>query len=197
MILARSAVQKALIAVAAVARAATLCLAAGPLLAFPDAPPAGTTGGFGEDSCFACHFDGTPNDGRGKLTLSGLPERYEGGETYTLTLSLTHPEMAVAGFLLAIRHVRDGNQAGRLDVPTAESSRVGLTEEREITFAHHLLDGTALEERHEARWSIDWTASASAEPVVVHVSAVAGDGDASQAGDHVYTLERAAEARRP
>jgi hypothetical protein len=32
--------------------------------------------------------------------------------------------------------------------------------------------------------------------VLVHVAALAGDGDDSQMGDHVYTLELAAERRK-
>jgi hypothetical protein len=43
------------------------------------------------------------------------------------------------------------------------------------------------------RWKLSWTAPETAGTRVAHAAAVAGDGDESQTGDHVYTLERTAE----
>jgi hypothetical protein len=169
-------------------------LAPSQLAAFPDAPPARTTGGFGEDSCHACHFEHPENDGAGQFSLAGFPERYEPGQTYALALTIRHVGMAVAGFQLAIRHCDDGSQAGALGVPAAERSRVDITHERGITYAHHTRVGTQVDEEGWARWSIAWTAPAVARPVAVSAAAVAGDGDASQLGDRVYRLDSSAAA---
>lgn len=46
---------------------------------------------------------------------------------------------------------------------------------------------------HSGRWTVRWTAPDSGRDLVVNVSAVAADGDDSQLGDHVYTLEAVAE----
>src|SRR5512147_2107554 len=51
-------------------------------------------GGFdAEPTCTSCHT-GFPinSDGRGVLTLSGVPKRYIPGERYTLVLELRHPD---------------------------------------------------------------------------------------------------------
>jgi hypothetical protein len=161
-------------------------------LPFRDGPPARVTGGFGEDSCYACHWDGTENDEVGSLRVSGFPERFEPGASYPLELVLARPGMAVAGFQLAVRHAEDTTQAGRLEVPESEKGRVGILTEREVQFAHHLLPGIEPASADTARWSVMWTAPEGSEArVLLHVSAVAGDDDESQMGDAVYTLELA------
>jgi hypothetical protein len=159
-------------------------------LHFRDGPPARVTGGFGEDSCAACHAGAAPNDAAGKLALEGLPDRLEPGATYPLEVTLSYPGMAVGGFQLAFRN-GDRSQAGRIAIPAAEESRVAILEERGVQFAQHKLaaepaDGDTL------RWALTWTAPDAPGAVTAHVSAVAGDGDESQAGDYVFTLEAAA-----
>ncbi len=158
--------------------------------AFRDGPPARVTGGFGEDSCFACHWDGTENDGVGRLQVSGFPEEYEPGVDYELGISLRHPELVVAGFQLAVR-TRDGEaQAGALGLPDPDEGRVAILVDREVEFAHHTVSGTEPVENAAARWSLQWTAPETGSgTALLHISAVAGDGDDSQMGDAVYTLE--------
>ena len=57
-------------------------------LHFRDGPPARVTGGFGEDSCLACHSGKALNEAGGRLTLSGFPEMYVPGARYELELRL-------------------------------------------------------------------------------------------------------------
>jgi hypothetical protein len=159
-------------------------------LHFRDGPPARVTGGFGEDSCTACHFDHAANDGTGTLTLTGLPEQFVPGEAYELILSLTRPGLKVAGFQLAVRQSGDRSQAGTIAVP-AEQAHVALLEERGVQFAHHDSAASPATDGDVVRWKLSWTASETTGPVAVHAAAVAGDGDESQAGDFVYTLELA------
>jgi hypothetical protein len=157
---------------------------------FPDGAPARVTGGFGEDSCYACHWEGTENDGVGTLTLGGLPEVWTPGAEYLLTVEIRHPGMEVAGFQLATRWGADTTQAGALAVPDDEADRVALLEEGGVSFAQHREAGTALAAEAIGRWTVHWTAPT--EPrgeVVVNLAAVAGDQDRSQMGDDVYTLE--------
>lgn len=172
---------------------AALVLAALSAPAFQDGPPVRSTGGFGEDTCQGCHFTGVLDDPPGRIDLTGLPERFVPGATYTLVVTLAHPELATAGFQLTVRDAADGAQAGALEIPDGEHGRVGTTEARGVTFAHHALDGTRPGAAGRGRWSVSWTAPKSAASVVVHAAAVVGDGDASQAGDRVYALTKAAE----
>jgi hypothetical protein len=163
-------------------------------LHFRDGPPARVTGGFGEDSCEACHFGNVLNDAAGKLMLSGLPERFEPGATYELELALARPGMTTGGFQLAIRNAGDQSQAGRLEVAATDESGLGILEERDVQFAQHRLAATPASGEDSVRWRFTWTAPDGAERVTAHAAAVAADGDDSQAGDHVYTLERTFEA---
>ena len=158
-------------------------------LHFRDGPPARVTGGFGEDSCAACHFGSAPNDAAGKLTLEGLPERLTPGATYALEVALTRPGLATGGFQLAIRNAADRTQAGRIAVPAQEEERVAILEERGVQSAQHRLAKVPAAGADSLRWKLSWTAPEQAGPVTVHVAAVAGDGDESQAGDFAYTLQ--------
>jgi hypothetical protein len=160
---------------------------------FRDGPPARVTGGFGEDSCSACHYEPDAQAPDGGVKLLGLPQRYAPGETYLLELVLTLPGMQAAGFQLAFRHFEDMSQAGVVAVPESERRRVGLMHERDVQFAHQLIDSSEVAESGAARWTVLWTAPESGERVVVHAAAVAADGDESQLGDHVYTLEATAD----
>jgi hypothetical protein len=162
-------------------------------LHFGDGPPAQVTGGFGGDSCIACHSGNALNDDVGRLTLEGFPERYTPGTTYDLELTLSRPPaIAAAGFQLAVR-LADSAQAGTIQVPASDQARVALLDERGVQYAHHQLVEPATQPSETVRWKLSWTAPEEAGEILVHAAAVAGDGDESQAGDHVYTLEKAAE----
>jgi hypothetical protein len=173
----------------------TALLAAPALLAlhFRDGPPAQVTGGFGGDSCIACHSGNAPNDGVGRLTLAGFPERYTPGTTYDLELTMSRsPAIAAAGFQLVVRR-DDSTQAGTLQVPAEDPARIALLDERGVQYAHHQLAKPAAPPAETVRWKLSWTAPEEAGEIFVHAAAVAGNGDESQTGDHVYTLEKVAE----
>jgi hypothetical protein len=163
-------------------------------LAFPDGPPARVTGGFGEDSCQSCHWDGEVNEGPGELTVSGFPSTYEAGERYELSITLRHPELATAGFQLAIRGAEDEGQAGAFEVAGPDDDRVGILEDREVHFVHQTAVGSEPSSEKKSSWRVHWTApGSSAARLLLHASAVAGDGDFSQMGDAVYSLELASD----
>lgn len=164
-------------------------------LHFRDGPPARVTGGFDEDSCVACHAGQPVNDGEGRLTLTGFPEQFTPGETYEIELVLSRPRLQSAGFQLAVRHADDRSQAGQIRVPADDESRIGVLDERGVQFAHHLLP--ELVPGGEARWKLSWIAPDEAGRVLLHAAAVAADGDESELGDRVYTLESAAEPAAP
>ncbi len=165
--------------------------AGGPMaVPFPDGPPARVTGGFGEDSCLTCHWDGSENDGVGTLTVSGFPEAYASGAEYELTIDLGHPSLVSGGFQLAIRTREGGTQAGSLHPAGTEAARVGILEDRDVQFAHQTAAGARPSGEGKTGWAVRWTApEADSGPLLLHLSAVAGDGDASQMGDAVYTVE--------
>lgn len=176
----------------ALAMACLLSAAAAPL--FRDGPPARVTGGFGEDSCFACHWEGKQNDGLGRLDVMGFPATFDPGRSYRLQVELARSGMKAAGFQLAVRHATDTTQAGDIAVPPDEAGRIAVISEQDVLFAQHLLPATRVDGTGTARWHLDWTAPHHGGTVLLHVSAVAGDADESQMGDHVYTLELESQA---
>lgn len=176
-------------------------LAAGLLLALPagsqraatlpeHAPPA-HTGGFGEPTCHACHFDGEVNAG-GALSVSGFPERYVPGREYRVLVTLRGQEMRAAGFQLAVRFAEGaqaGRQAGTLRSADARTAVVAHT--NAVQYAGHTRVGTRPDSAGTARWAVLWTAPAGAPgSIAVHAAANAADGDASALGDQIVTTHR-------
>jgi hypothetical protein len=164
-------------------------LAAPAVLAFRDGPPARVTGGFGEDDCSVCHAGQPVDEPAGQLTLAGLPDVIAPGKAYTLTLRLVRPGLKSAGFQLSIRDAEDGTQAGRLEAADSNRDRIAVFDSRGIQFAQHIAPGILQGSEAAVHWLLIWTAPAEPGPVAVHAAAVAGDGDNSELGDHVYTLE--------
>ncbi|HSJ15599.1 MAG TPA: hypothetical protein VK939_14345, partial [Longimicrobiales bacterium] len=66
-------------------------------------PEPGHTGGFGEPTCRACHFDGPENPVDAAVTLSGLPGSWLPGRSYPITVVLGGAELRRGGFQLAAR----------------------------------------------------------------------------------------------
>jgi hypothetical protein len=163
--------------------------------AFPDGAPARVAGGFGGDTCLACHWEfDDEQDLVGSLQVTGIPEEWTPGTSYTLEIAVRRPGMAVGGFQLAARFAADTTQAGTFRIPDHEAERVAVLEEGGLLFAQHTEAGIPVdEEAGQVRWHVVWEAPKGDGPgdgeVVLNVSAVAGDGDRSQMGDYVYSAE--------
>ena len=160
-------------------------MALGAMLAYPDAPPPAHTGGFGEPTCYRCHFD-QPLGPAGALHLDGLPDIPEAGQRYRLTLTLGHAAMQRAGFQLAARHT-DGHPAGHLE--PLDDRTAALADTSGVVYLQHTEAGSYLVMRDTARWSFAWTAPEVGDSVLFHGAANAANGDASEFGDVVYVLE--------
>jgi hypothetical protein len=154
---------------------------------YPDGAPSGFSGGFGEQSCHACHFEAEVNAKPGQVTIAGVPERFVGGQQYPLTITLTRPGMAAGGFQLAARVEDGGAQAGAIDVPAGEKDRLAVQARNNVQYANQRHKGTAPSEPGIATWTVLWTAPPTAVPVLFHVAANAADNDESVRGDYIYT----------
>jgi hypothetical protein len=163
-----------------------------------EGPPPGHTGGFGEPTCRACHFDAPEEPEAGGLVLEGVPAAYEPGAEYPLTLVLRDPRLERAGFQLAARFAgegtgagapggaKGGRQAGRL---LASDPRVEVVEHGNprVLYARQTLEGAAPPARGEASWTVRWIApEEAAGPVVFHAAANAANDDDSELGDAVH-----------
>ncbi|HXV86931.1 MAG TPA: choice-of-anchor V domain-containing protein [Gemmatimonadales bacterium] len=154
---------------------------------FPDRPPLGHTGGFGEPTCTRCHAGDPVNSGGGTLTLEGLPESYQPGGRYRMAVTVTGPRIRRGGFQLAVRYAGDappGRPAGML---RRIDDRVHLAESLGVTYAFHTGVGSVLSAPDRATWAVDWLAPAdSPRTVVAHFTANAANDDASELGDFIY-----------
>jgi len=172
--------------------AALLLLLISTARAYPEQPPAGHTGGFGEPTCHRCHFDQPLNDPGGALTVDGIPKRYTPGERYFITVHLKRPDMGVGGFQLASRFKdgeRAGHQAGSLQ---AVDGRVEVTREDSsgVQYAQQTKAGTSLVLPNTATWTVAWVAPTTMRGTVMfHLVANAGNDNASQFGDYIYVRE--------
>jgi len=155
--------------------------------AYAEGAPQGFSGGFGEQSCHACHFHGEINSGPRRVAIAGVPERFVSGERYPLTITLSRPDMRLGGFQLTARFKDDGRQAGTLAPAPGEEERIAVEPQGGVAYAGHRRNGTALAALDTARWSLVWTAPKAGGPVVFHVAATAGDGDGTVEGDFVET----------
>jgi hypothetical protein len=173
--------------VAVTARAATASAAA-----YAEGAPPGFSSGFEEQSCHACHFHADVNASPGRVALEGVPERYESGRPYSLTIVLSRPAMKVAGFQLAAR-TDAGTQAGTLAPGPEERDRVGIDTQGGIQYANQRAKGTSPAADGTMRWTIVWTAPMHGGSVRFHVAANAADGDGTAEGDYIYLASAASE----
>lgn len=170
-----------LLALAAGAALSALPPAAG---AYRTGPPAGHTGGFGEPTCVACHWEEPV--GAGSLRLD-VPARYQAGVAYEIAVELRDPALAAAGFQLGARFAegeRAGEQAGQL--AAVDSAVLVVTSESGVEYAGHSAAGTGPAGEGRARWVVRWTAPAGGGPVVFHAAANAANDDASEFGDRIH-----------
>lgn len=193
-------------AVAALAGAGLLAalalVHARPAAANSDGPLPGFTGGFGEPTCHACHFDAPEEPASGELLLSGVPESYRPGAEYAVTVTLRDRRLERAGFQLTARFEGDGapagRQAGRLLTPlpgeerrdgSGAGPRIEVVEHRKppVLYARQTRAGSEPVAAHEAAWTVTWIAPEEpAGPVLFHAAANAGNDDDSEFGDVIH-----------
>lgn len=160
-------------------------VAAGSRSPMAERPPAGFTGGFGEETCVSCHTGNDINAFGGSVSLEGLPETYEAGREYVLTVRLEADETVTAGFQMAARFSEgDPANAGEFSPLT---NRVATTDSAGVMYVHHGPDGVRTEDDTGASWQVAWRAPVEGGAVAFHVAANSGNGDDSPLGDLVFS----------
>jgi hypothetical protein len=166
-------------------------------LASSTGPQPGTTGvpkggGFAaEPVCTACHT-GFPlnSDGRGTLTLSGVPAQYVPGHHYTLTLELRHPDddRRRWGFQLTAVSASSWKGAGEFVITDAPDTMLIRGTVAGRAYVSHTYYGTGVGEAGGHAWSFDWIApSAATGRVAFFAAGNAANLDGSKEGDRIYS----------
>ncbi|HEY0672322.1 MAG TPA: choice-of-anchor V domain-containing protein [Longimicrobiales bacterium] len=165
--------------------ASALALAA---LRFPlhqAGPQPAHTGGFGEPTCHACHFDYPLNqEPRAVIRLDSLPAQFRAGRMYRLQLSVQHSELKRGGFQLSARF-DDGSAAGTFVI--ADTNQVRVQQAGGIDYLSHTSASSDRAAGDMIAWVIDWVAPAASRRVVFHVAANVANADASEFGDRIFS----------
>lgn len=146
------------------------------------------TGGFGELTCHSCHFDYDINMDGGSLTVNGLPDYYEAGELYKLTVTVESSHLENGGFQMTSRF-EDGTQAGSF---TWEDNHLMYTPNisDEVKYLQHTRESTAPTGDRKVSWNFTWSAPETVTgSIIFNIAANAGNNDDSSFGDWIYTKE--------
>jgi len=142
------------------------------------------TGGFGEPTCHACHFDYPLNEPGAAIYLDSLPEVFEPQREYRLRLRVQHAELKRGGFQLSARF-EDGSPAGSLVIP--DTTLLRIQRAKSIDYLSHTMKGTDELVSDMAIWRFSWVAPGTNRRVVFNVAVNVADKDASQFGDRIFT----------
>lgn len=158
-------------------------------------PPLGFTGAPGEGTCVGCHYTfnqpNPPNTG-GKVEIIGLPANYTLGQSYTVTVTVSHPTARAWGFeLTALDSNGTSSTVGALTVTTPttvlkrDSSDSG---KQRIYLSHSGETGIAQGKTGSNSWSFSWTApAASVGDVTFYAVGNAANNQISPEDDYIYT----------
>jgi len=166
-----------------------LCTCSSFLLGYGKGPLPRYTGGYNENTCARCHSDFGLNDGRqlgGVFHLEGVPERYEAGRKYPVTIVMAHPSQSRWGFQLSARFAVSGEQAGELK-PLDTSTKT--LEAEGIQYIEHTAEGTRNGKVDgPVKFYFEWIAPAhERQGVVFNAAGNAADGSEDPTGDYIYT----------
>ena len=157
-----------------------------PSVHYKDGAPPGMTGGFGGENCHSCHFDQVLDNPDGLLEVTGVPVSYQPDSIYRIKIHVARPGLGKAGFALAARF-DENTPAGQL--ATLDSTARIAGDAEATPYATHTKAG-ALIEGDTATWNLNWTApSESDRSAVFNIAANAANGDDSEFGDWIYTVE--------
>ncbi len=157
--------------------------------AFTGSPPDGATGAPGEELCTDCHTSFLADSGDGLLTITGLPDQFEPGQTYSLTVSLADAGQQRWGFELSVKDDRD-QQAGSITVTDAVNTQASVI--ADITYLKHTSTGTQNGTPDgSGAWTFDWTAPSKGRQVAIfYLAGNAANGNGNTLGDYIYNILR-------
>ena len=152
-------------------------------LSNPNPPTTNTGAPISSRTCVRCHADFALNTAGGSITATGLPVgAYTPGQVYNFSVTITNATpMQVWGF--AMKAVISGTSGTALGTFSTTNPNTNLSAGEIRNTNGAVFSGTSYTYNN-----LSWTAPATGtSPVSFYVAGVAGDNDASEAGDYVYS----------
>lgn len=154
-------------------------------------PPLGFTGAPGEGTCTGCHYTFPLNSGAGKVEITGLPASYTPGQSYAVTVTVSHPTARSWGFeLTALDSNETSSTVGTMTVSntTTTLKRDSSASGQQRTYLSHSEDGIAQGKPNSNSWSFTWTAPASAVgDITFYAVGNAANNQVTPEDDYIYT----------
>ena len=134
-------------------------------------------------NCTGCH-NTTLNNGQGSIMISSDMQNHEylPGETYTITVTASHPSFTTYGFEITAEN--GSSKAGNFAIVNSSQTKL-VNGGNAVTHKSSGILGSATK-----TWTVDWTApgfTSSLGSVDFYVCALTGNGDGDNSGDEVHT----------
>ncbi len=170
-----------------------LFLGAGLIFGYGKGAKPGSTNAPGETTCQAenCHTQNPVNLGPGKIRLSGVPQFFEPGTTYNLTVELAQQGQKRWGFQITALD-QHNRPAGSLIVIDSLRTRFKWGEELSPNprqYIEHSLEGSYMGVLDgPVAWHLDWKAPvAGSDTVFFYTVGNAANFNKKPWGDFIYT----------
>ena len=154
-------------------------------------PPLGFTGAPGEGTCTGCHYTFPLNSGAGKVEITGLPASYTVGQSYTVTVTVSHPTARAWGFeLTALDSNGTSSTIGTLTATNVSTTlkRDSSASGQQRTYLSHSEAGIAQGKTASNSWAFTWTAPASAVgDITFYAVGNAANNQITPEDDYIYT----------
>jgi hypothetical protein len=150
------------------------------LLGYAEGPPDSVSGAPGENTCTRCH-GGSPNSGKGGVSISFPGASYVPNQTYTVHVTVSDPNALRWGFELTARpDGSPGIEAGTLTSTDGMTQTISVDA---LQWIEHTIQGTRLGMRQAGSFQFDWVAPAAGTGTVVfYAASLAANGDGTPAG---------------
>ncbi|HMV99336.1 MAG TPA: hypothetical protein PLL06_00150 [Acidobacteriota bacterium] len=158
--------------------------------AYSGGPDPGYTSAPGDlGTCVSCHDSFELNSGSGVVTLSGVPQMYQPGQTYPLTLTVQQAGRQRWGFQLTTV-ASTGESVGAFVVTDPINTQLRSTTFGQLTrtYIEHTQAGTFAGTPRMGRWTFSWTAPAEDRgSVSFYFAGNAANNDTTNQQDFIYS----------
>ena len=144
------------------------------------------TGAPGEGTCRDCHSSYGLNTGAGEIMVMGIPEMYDPGQSYTLTVKVYSPDMSQFCFeLTAVAEDDDAPSGSFACIDSTETCVRGGGKYIKTTKM-----GCMGATDYTKTWDVTWKSPSKAESAITFYGCgLGGDAEGNKGGDRVYTCK--------